>query len=105
MRRVPAMIGRERMWKLESWAAGALGTFLAETLIRAIYRTIRKDKAPSAVFDPGNKRFSWPDAAVWAVAGGIGLAIGKMVSTRLAAIGWEVATGTLPPGVEESAIG
>ena len=99
------MIGRERMWKLESWGAGALGAFIAQTLIKAIYRTIRKDKAPSAVFDPANSRFSWPDAAVWAVAGGLGLAIGKMVSTRVAAIGWEVATGTPPPGAEERAVG
>ena len=94
------MINRERIWKLESWISGALGAFVAQVLIRAIYRMIRKDKAPSAVFDPDNSRFSWPDAAVWAVAGGLGLAIAKMVSTRLAAIGWEVVTGTLPPGAE-----
>ena len=99
------MIGRERMWKLESWGAGALGAFLAETLIRAIYRTIRKDKDPSAVFDPANSRFSWPDALLWGIAGGLGLAIAKIVSNRLAAIGWQVATGTLPPGAEEQVAG
>jgi hypothetical protein len=99
------MIGRERMWKLGSWITGALGAFVAQVLIKAIYRTIRKDKAPSAVFDPTNSRFSWPDAAVWAVAGGLGLAIAKIVSARVAAIGWEVATGTLPPGAEEQAVG
>jgi hypothetical protein len=37
--------------------------------------------------------------------GGLGLAIAKIVSNRLAAIGWEVATGTLPPGTEEQAVG
>ena len=95
------MIGRERMWKLVSWTVGALGAFVAQVLIRAIYRMIRKDKAPSAVFDPASSRFSWPDATVWAVAGGFGLAIAKMVSTRVATIGWEVATGRPPPGAEE----
>jgi len=104
MHRVSEMIGRERMWKLESWITGALGAFVAQVLIRAIYRMIRKDKAPSAVFDPANSRFSWPDAAAWAVAGGVGLAIAKMVSNRVAAIGWQVATGTLPPGAEEQAV-
>jgi hypothetical protein len=99
------MIGRERMWKLESWITGAVGAFVAQVLIKAIYRTIRKDKAPSAVFDPGSSRFSLPDAAVWAVAGGVGLAIAKMVSARVAALGWEVATGTLPPGAEERTVG
>ena len=105
MRRVPAMIGRKRMWKLESWITGAVGAFVAEVLIRAIYRTIRKDKAPSAVFDPASSRFSWPDALVWAAAAGLGLAIAKMVSTRVAAIGWELATGTPPPGTEEQTVG
>ena len=40
-----AIVNRERVWKLESWITGALGAFLAELLIRTIYRTIRKDKA------------------------------------------------------------
>ena len=105
LRRVPAMIGRERMWKLESWITGAVGAFVAQVLIKAIYRTIRKDKAPSAVFDPAKSRFSWPDALLWGIAGGLGLAVAKIVSNRLAAIGWEVATGTLPPGTEEQVAG
>jgi hypothetical protein len=36
MRRLPGMIGRERMWKLESWITGVLGAFVAQVLIRAI---------------------------------------------------------------------
>jgi len=39
------------------------------------------------------------------VAGGIGLATAKMISNRLAAVGWEFATGTPPPGAEEQADG
>jgi hypothetical protein len=35
----------------------------------------------------------------------VGLGIAKVMSARMAAIGWEVATGTLPPGAEESALG
>ncbi len=107
MRRVAGMIGRERIWKLESWVTGLLGAFVAQVLIRAMYRLFRKDKdkAPAAVFDPASSRFSWPDALVWAVAGGLGLGIAKIVSARVAAIGWEVATGTAPPGAEEQAIG
>jgi Protein of unknown function (DUF4235) len=98
------MVGRERLWKLESWITGALGAFVAQMLIKAIYRTIRKDKDPSAVFDPNTSRFSWPDAALWAVAGGFGLALAKILSARVAAIGWVVATGTLPPGAEEQTV-
>ena len=76
------MISRQRMWKLESLVTSTIGVFIAEVLLRAVYRTIRKDKAPTAVFDPDNRQFSWPDAAVWAVAGGLGLALAKIGSAR-----------------------
>jgi hypothetical protein len=35
------------------------------------------------------------------LAGGLGLAAAKMMSTRVAALGWELVTGTLPPGSED----
>jgi hypothetical protein len=99
------MIGRERVWQLGSWMTGLAGAYVARVVIKAIYRMIRKDKAPSAVFDSSTSRFSWPDALVWGVAGGLGLAVAKIVSSRVAAIGWEVATGTPPPGAEEQTVG
>ena len=98
---VPDMISRERMWKLVSVITGMLGGLLARKLIRATYQAVRKDTAPATPFDPTNPQFSWPDALLWAAAAGIGLGIAKVMSARLAAIGWEAATGTLPPGVVE----
>jgi hypothetical protein len=84
------------MWKLESMVVGMVGATVTSKLIRAAYRTIRKDKSPDAVFDPTSARFSWPDAVGWAAAAGVGLGIAKVMSARVAAIGWEVGTGTLP---------
>ncbi len=98
---VPDMISRDRMWKLVSTGIGLLGGLLARKLIRATYQAVRKDSAPATPFDPANPRFSWPDALLWAAAAGIGLGIAKIVSARIAAFGWEAATGTLPPGVVE----
>jgi len=98
-------IGSERMWKLVSTITGMLGGLLARKFIRATYQAMRKDTAPATPFDSTNPRFSWPDALLWAAAAGIGLAITKMVSARLAAIGWKAITVTLPPGeVEEPAV-
>ena len=91
---------RERMWKLDSWLTGAAGAFVAELLLRTIYKLIRKDKPTAAVFDPNDRRFTWSDAAVWAVAGGLGLAAAKIASARLAVVGWRAATGTAPPGAD-----
>ena len=82
-----------------------LGGLLARKLIRATYRAIRKDTALVTPFDPTRPGFSWPDALLWAAAAGIGLAIAKMTSARLAALGWEAVTGTAPPGqVEEPVV-
>jgi hypothetical protein len=102
---VGELIGRKRMWELESSIIGSVGALIATKLVRAAYRAIRKDKSPDAVFDPSSARFSWPDAVVWAAAAGVGLGIAKVLSSRVATVGWEVATGTLPPGVEERAVG
>ena len=81
------------------------GAAVATKLIRGIFSVVRKDKAADAVFDPTSSRFSWPDVVVWAAAGGVGLGIAKVFSARVAAFGWEFATGTLPPGTEEPAPG
>ena len=103
--RDPDTIRRERVWKLVSTMTGMLGALLAKNLLRSAYRAVRKGE-PDSAFDPTSDRFSWPNALLWSVAAGIGLVIAKMVSDRLAAIGWEAATGTLPPGsVRESAAG
>jgi len=103
MRRGPDTIGRKRMWKLISTIIGMLGGLLARKLMRTGYQTIRKDAAAASPFDPTSARFSWPDALVWAAAAGIGLGMAKVVSARLAIMGWEAATGTVPPGVVEEA--
>ncbi len=105
MGRAPGEVDRERMWQLVSTITGMLGGLLARKLIRATYQAVRKDTDPATPFDPTNPRFSWPDAMLWAAAAGIGLAIAKMMSARLTAIGWKAVTGTLPPGdVEEPAV-
>lgn len=94
-------MGRERTWKLVSAIVAMLGGLLARKLMRAGYEAIRGDSAAPSPFDPTKARFSWSDALVWAAAAGIGLGIARVLSARVAAIGWEAATGTAPPGVVE----
>ena len=89
------------MWKLVSTGTGMLAGLIARKLMRAGYTAIRKDAAAASPFDPTKARFSWPDALLWAAAGGIGLGIAKVVSARVALFGWEQATGTVPPGIVE----
>jgi len=94
------LFARKLMWKLVSTITGMLSGLLARKLLRTGYHSIRKDATGATPFDdPTNARFSWPDALLWAAAAGIGFGIAKVVSARLAVMGWEAATGTLPPGV------
>jgi hypothetical protein len=81
-----------------------LTAILAKNLIRRAYRLIRKDD-PTAAFDPTAARFTWPNALGWAIAGGIGLVVAKMVGDRIAAVGWRVATGAAPPGPSKASAG
>ena len=88
----------QRIWNLESTITGVLGALIAKRLIRALYAVTRKQE-PRSVFDPDSEQFSWSTFVVWAVAGGLGLGIAKLVSNRVATIGWRLATGTAPPKV------
>ncbi len=97
-------VTRERIWKLVSAGIGMLGGLLARKLMRVGYQAIRKDAAAPSPFDPTSARFSWLDAVLWAAAAGIGLGITKVLSARVAAMGWEAATGTLPPGFVEEPV-
>jgi Protein of unknown function (DUF4235) len=102
LRRVPDTTGRRRMWSLVSTSIGVAGGVVAKKLLRSAYQAVRK-QSPDTAFDPTSARFSWLDALLWSIAAGIGFVIAKMLGDRLAAIGWEVATGTLPPVGEEQA--
>ena len=99
---MPDTVGRSRMWKLDSTVTGMVGAVIAQKLLRSGYRAFRKDTDPGSPFDPTDARFSWPDMLVWAAAAGVGLGIAKVVSARVARIGWEAATGALPPRAEHS---
>jgi hypothetical protein len=97
-------IGRERIWRVVSTATGIVSAMVAKNLIRRAYRVIRRDE-PTTAFDPTVERFSLPNALLWAVAGGVGLVVAKMVGDRLAAIGWKAATGSAPPGRSKASVG
>lgn len=49
--------------------------------------------------NPADRRISWPEAVIWAIAAGVGAGLGRLVAERAAAAGWEAATGSAPPGI------
>ena len=72
---------------------------IAKKLIRAAFRVVRQGQGARCGVRPHQCELSWTDVVAWAAAAGVGLGVAKVVSAHVAAIGWEAATGTLPPGV------
>ena len=101
LRQARPTIGRETTWKIVSTVSAMVGALAARKLLELGLNAVRKDGASKPTLDPASRRFSRKDAVLWAVTVGIGVGIARIVSTRLAVIGWEAATGTRPPGVEE----
>lgn len=101
LRKVPDTLGRETSWKIVSALSGMLAALIARKILRTMWAAASHDGVEGPILDPADRRYSWKDATLWAVTAGIGLGIAKVISTRLAVVGWEAATGTLPPGIEE----
>jgi hypothetical protein len=103
LREVPDTVGRRVGWKIVSTACGLLGALVARRLVRTAWAAVTGESEEGPILDPADRRFKWRDAVLWAATVSVGLGIAKVVSARIAVAGWEVATGTLPPGVEEPA--
>ncbi len=78
-----------------------VGALIARKIIRMAWSALSPDGQDAPVLDPADRRFTWKTAVLWTATVGIGVSIARLVSARVAVAGWEVATGTLPPGVEE----
>jgi len=103
LEKAPNSLGRATTWKIVSSLSGLLGALVARKLMRTAWGAARGDGSDGPILDPADRRFSWRDATLWAITAGIGLGIARLVSARIAVAGWEAATGTVPPGVEQPA--
>ncbi len=85
-------------WKVVSTLAGVGGAIATRKLTNVVWaRTTSGSEAPP--LNPADRRISWSEGVQWAVAAGVGAALGRLVSQRVAAAGWESATGNPPPGL------
>ena len=89
------------MWRAVTTGSGILSAMVAKRLMLAGYHAVRTDS--TTPLDPREERFSWKNAVLWSLAAGVGLGVAQVISTRIAELGWEVATRTLPPTGEPTA--
>lgn len=74
--------------------AGLLAAVAARKIVSALWRG---DTEPP--LNPADRRTSWREALIWALATGVGAGVSRVVALRSTAAGWESATGAPPPGV------
>ena len=91
--------GQVVAWKLISTGTGVLSGILVRQAIGLAWKTLTHGREDPPL-NPADRRISWAEGLQWAVATGIGVGIARLVSDRLAARGWEAATGHAPPGLE-----
>jgi len=88
---------QQALWKLTSTLSGIAGAVATRRVLQAVWPA--GDDGTGPPFNPADRRVPWPTAIQWALAAGIGAGIARLLSERVAAAGWEAATGTPPPGI------
>lgn len=86
------------MWKLVGVLTGLLAARAARKALNSGWRRTTGGDPP---VNPASPRTTWGEALGWAAASGIAIGVSRMVADRVAAAGWQKATGSLPPGLEE----
>jgi len=87
---------RQLAWKAISTLSAVVGGIATRKLLERAWTSVKSSEPPG---NPADRRVSWGQAVQWAVATGVGVGIARLVSQRLAATGWEMATETEPPGL------
>lgn len=85
-------------WKVVSSASGVVAAIGTRKALQALWPAGSDGDGPP--FNPADRRVAWSEALQWTLAAAVGAALARLVSQRLAAAGWEAATGSPPPGIQ-----
>lgn len=85
-------------WKAVSTVSAIAGGVVTRKVLQAAWGAF-SDGGEEPPLNPVDRRIPWSAALQWAITAGVVVGIGRVVSQRAAAAGWEKATGTAPPGL------
>lgn len=88
------------LYKLVATVAALLGAQVARRLLTFAWKAATGKEPPSNPEHPG---VTWAEAAAWATVSGATVGIARMVAQKRVASSWHKSTGSLPPGLEETA--
>ena len=87
-------------YKLLALAASLVGAIVARKALTLGWRAV-KGKEPPA--NPEHPEVTWAEAASWAIVSGAAVGLARMIAQKRVAASWHRSTGSLPPGLEDTA--
>ena len=87
-------------YKFLALAASLLGALVARKALTMGWKAVRGKEPPA---NPEHPEVTWPEAASWAIVSGAVVGLARMLAQKRVATTWHRSTGSLPPGLEETA--
>lgn len=86
-------VSRSLLWKVYTTAVGTVTTIAAQKAVHAAWKYVTGDNPPN----PNDPAVPATEAAIWAVASGIGMGAAQVAGNRFLARRWMSFTGEEPP--------
>jgi hypothetical protein len=87
-------------YKVLAAFAGIIGAFAARKMLRLSWKTATGKEPPA---NPEHPEVTFVEAVSWAAVSGAVIGVIRMLAQRKVASAWHKSTGSLPPGLEETA--
>jgi hypothetical protein len=87
-------------YKLMALVASVFGAMIARKLLTFAWRSVSGKEPPA---NPEHPEVTWGEAVSWAVASGAVVGVARMVAQKRVAASWHRSTGSLPPGMQDTA--
>lgn len=87
-------------YKLITLGTSFLGAMATRKLLALTWKTVSGNEPPA---NPEHPSVTWPEAVSWAVVSGAFIGLARLAAQKKVAASWHRATGSLPPGLEETA--
>jgi hypothetical protein len=87
-------------YKILALVASLLGAMLARKTLTFAWKTVSGKEPPA---NPEHPEVTWGEAMSWAIVSGATVGVARMIAQKRVAASWHRSTGSLPPGLEETA--
>jgi hypothetical protein len=87
-------------YKIMALVASLVGAMVARKTLTLGWKLVSGKEPPA---NPEHPEVTWGEAVSWAIISGAVVGLARMVAQKRVASSWHRSTGTLPPGLEETA--